>query len=271
MLKELYTAALGMETQQRRLEVLANNMANANTSGFKKESVFEKSLIDANVNLQNIPGSAEQDDSPTGSNVNGSNLNYSTYVNYTKGAFQETGNPLDLAIENENGFFVLQDEDGNQYYTKSGSFKLSNDGTISAMDGKLLLGAEGLLNLSNDSSKDPSSMSDSKAMNLKINANGEIFSNEKLKGNIQIINIDNPETLKKVSNSEFIATDVTISDALPQEEVFVRQGWLENSNVNIIQEMIEMIELQRQFDAGSKVIHANNETLDKTISVGRYY
>ncbi|MBI5325108.1 MAG: flagellar hook-basal body protein [Ignavibacteriae bacterium] len=260
MLKEIYTAAMGMIPQQTKLEVTANNIANANTTGFKREAVFERNLIDAKQNLNNVPGDVEQDDPPTG-----------TYIDFSGGNFYQTDNPLDMALENQNGFFVLQDEAGNSFYSKAGHFKLSTDGTIQAMDGKNLMGLSGNLSLSGEFMRNESGINNAKALNLRITENGDLFINDTPIGTVQIAGIDNPETLKKVSDNAFVAGENTEVNNLPQEEVALRQGWLENSNVDVIKEMVSMIELQRAFEAGSKVIQANNETLDKSISLGRYY
>ena len=167
MLKELYTAAMGMAPQQTRLEVIANNMANANTVGFKRSSVFERNLIDATSNFFNVQGDAEQDDPAIGS-----------YLDYSQGAFQQTNNPLDVAIEDIKHFFLLQDEAGKEYLTRSGQFKISTDGTITAMDGKFLLGDSGPLNLMREFAVDPLSLSDTKNVNVKITDQGEVFLND---------------------------------------------------------------------------------------------
>jgi len=96
MIKELYTAAMGMIPQQTRLEVIANNMANANTTGFKRDSVFERNLIDAKANLWNTPGDAEDDDPPIGK-----------YTDFSSGSMQQTYNPLDIAL-NGDGFLYCK-------------------------------------------------------------------------------------------------------------------------------------------------------------------
>ncbi len=260
MLKELYTAAMGMAPQQTRLEVIANNMANANTTGFKRESVFERNLIDARANFYNVPGDAEQDDPPIGS-----------YIDYAQGAFQKTDNPLDVAIEDIKHFFVLQDEAGKEYLTRSGQFKISTDGTLTAMDGKFLMGDGGPLNVMREFAVDPLSLNDSTGTNVKISDRGEVFLNEHSIGHIQLAEVENLASLEKISNQSFIITDDSPIHLINPEEVSVKQGWLENSNVDIVKEMVQMIELQRMFELGSKVIHTNDGTLDNSIRIGRYF
>lgn len=260
MLKELYTAAMGMAPQQTRLEVIANNMANANTAGFKRESVFERNLIDARANFYNVPGDAEQDDPPIGS-----------YIDYSQGAFEKTDNPLDVAIEDIRHFFVLQDEAGKEYLTRSGEFKISKDGTLTAMDGKILLGDSGPLNVMREFAVSPLSLSDNKNVDIKISDQGEVFLNDNSIGHIRIAEVENLASLEKISNQSFIITDDSPVNFLSPEEITVKQGWLESSNVDIVKEMVEMIELQRMFDLGSKVIRTNDGTLDNSIGIGRYF
>jgi flagellar basal-body rod protein FlgF len=260
MLKELYTAALGMMPQQTRLEVIANNLANAGTNGFKRDSVFERNLIDARANFYNVPGDVEQDDPPTGS-----------YIDFKAGASRQTNNPLDLAIADKNNFFMMQDEEQNIFLSKDGHFTIGTDGTIQAMDGKLLMGAAGPINLYREFDIDPQSIRDSKALDINIAESGEVFINEVSVGTIQIAEVENLESLQKVSASDFIVTKDTFLNYINPDQVSVKQGWIEESNVNIVSEMVTMIELNRAFEAGSKVIQTNNETLDKSIALGRFY
>jgi len=259
MLKELYTAALGMLPQQTRLEVIANNMANANTVGFKRQSVFERNMIDARANFNNVQGQVEQDDPPVGS-----------YIDYSSGAMQQTDNPLDIAIENQKGFFLVQDEDGNQFLTKAGHFTLSTDGTIITTDGKKLMGTSGELNVNSKLIDSSQSLSDT-ASKVKITENGEVFVNETPVGTLTVLEVDDLSTIEQISNATFIARTDTNASVMDPAEAGVRQGWLENSNVDIIREMVSMIELQRAYEAGSKVIHTNDATLDNSMRLGRYY
>lgn len=260
MLKELYTASMGMMPQQTRLEVIANNMANANTPGFKRESIFERNLIEATEHFYNVPGDVEQDDPP-----------YGSYIDFSKGAFEKTDNPLDIAIENSKGFFVMRDAEGNEFLSRSGHFMLSPDGTIEATDGKLLMGADGPLSVQFEYHNNPLNLNDSKAVELRISENGEVFANNQNIGMLRIVNVDNPQSLHRVSNANFVASELTVQSEIMQENVAVRQGWLENANVDIVSEMVTMIELQRMFEAGSKVIQTNDGTLDQSMRVGRFY
>lgn len=260
MIREIYTAAMGMMPQQTRLEVIANNMANANTVGFKRSSVFERNLIEAKGIFFNVPGDVEQNDPPSGS-----------YIDYSNGAYEQTGNKLDLAIQNQTQFFVLENEHGDQVFTKAGRFQLGVDGTIITMDGNKLMGTNGVLTIPNKYLADNFNTRNAQSVEIRISDTGEVFVNEKEIGAILIANVDNIDSLQNISKSNFIATKDAFIDYVPQDEVSLRQGWLEGSNVDIISEMVNMIELQRMYEAGSKVIHTNNETLTKSIAVGKYF
>ncbi|MFP4369940.1 MAG: flagellar hook-basal body protein [Candidatus Kapaibacterium sp.] len=259
MLKEIFTAALSMHNQQTKLEVTANNLSNANTLGYKRAVAFERNLIDARANFYNTAGDVEQNDSPVGS-----------YYDLNPGAMQQTENPFDLAIDG-NGYFVLQDEDGREYLTRSGNFKLSSDGTLTAMDGKFLMGHNGPVNIMSEFIENPRLNGDTKAVDIKINEHGEVYANDFHVGDILLADCPNPITLQRVSKSLFFATKDSEIDYLPMDRASIRQGWLENSNVDVVQEMIEMIELQRMYEAGSKIIRTNDDTLDRSIGLGRYF
>lgn len=259
MLKEFFTAALGMQNQQTRLEVIANNIANANTTGFKRANVFERNLIDARANFYNVKGDVEQNDPPIGS-----------YYDFSNGAFQKTDNPMDLAIDGE-GFFLVEDSEGKQFLTRNGEFRLSEDGTFVRNDGKVLIGEEGPIRISSEFFSNPEITQDGRAINLRIAQTGEVFLNDVQIGKIVLVVPEEMNELQRISNGEFIVTGISDVKYLDLDKVKVRQGWLENSNVDVVSEMVQMIELQRMFEAGSKVIQTNDSTLDRSIALGRYY
>lgn len=259
MLKEFFTAALGMMNQQSRLEVTANNMANANSAGFKREGIFERNLIDARANFYNTRGDVEQNDPPVGS-----------YTDWKDGAMRQTDNPLDLALEGD-GFFVLSDEFGRQYLSKAGHFTMTKEGNLVTMDGKQLIGSNGPINIINEYFGGRQNQDDSQALDIKVSLQGEIFANNINVGNITVAEIKNPESLNRLSSTDFTVSEQTQIEYKELEEIRVRQGWLEMSNVNIVNEMVEMIELQRMFETGGRVITVNDTTLDNSIQMGRYF
>jgi flagellar basal-body rod protein FlgG len=258
MIKEVYTAALGMHSQQTRLEVTANNIANASTAGYKRASVFEQSLIDAQNIFFGNEGDVEQNNPPTKS-----------YFDFSNGSMQNTENPLDIAIEG-NGFFKLTDKDSQNYLTRAGNFRISEDGFIVSNDGKNLMGIDGPISLNKEVFSRPSVTEESRAQNIRISQNGEVYVNDFEVGRLSIVEPVDKTLLLASSNSQFKIPEDAELNEINGEQVSVRQGWLEGSNVNIVQEMVMMIELQRTFEAGSKVIQTNDITLDKAIGVGKY-
>lgn len=258
MIKEMYTAAMGMMSQQTRLEVISNNIANASTVGYKRDSVFERNLIDSKASLYNVASSGEQDDPPIGS-----------YIDFSKGAFEETGNKLDLAIDGT-GFFLLTDNEGKRYLTRAGNFSINEEGDIISSNGKYLMADGGRLNIAKGMDGENFN-SDVRNSEIRINNFGEVFVNNVSFGSLDIVEPNNNIELEKISSSDFINTGDEPLIHKENSSVSIRQGWLEDSNVNVIDEMVEMISLQRQFEAGSKVITTNDSTLDQSISLGKYY
>ncbi|MEN6295083.1 MAG: flagellar hook-basal body protein [Chloroherpetonaceae bacterium] len=258
MLKEFFTAALGMQNQNTRLEVIANNLANANTNGYKSANVFERNLIDASENFNNVSGNVEQNDSPIGS-----------YYDLSAGNYSKTDNPLDIAIDGD-GYFLVVDSEGKQYLTRNGAFQLATDGTITTKDGKKLTGEDGEIKISSELFSNPKITQDNKAMNLRVSESGELFLNDSLVGKINIVSPSDPSNLQSVSNGDFILTGNSDMQYLDPNQVKVHQGWLEGSNVNVVNEMVKMIELQRNYEMGGKIIQINDQTLDRSIALGRF-
>ncbi|MCX7880698.1 MAG: flagellar hook-basal body protein [Ignavibacteria bacterium] len=259
MIREIYTAALGMLPQQLKLEVTATNLSNANTVGFKKEKIFEREIIEARQNIIHHKGLAEFADLPIG-----------TYTDFEVGNFEETKNPLDVAIDVPNAFFLLEDENGMQYLTRAGSFTLTREGNIVAKDGKFLLGEGGRLNILRELIIENSLLVNAISPEIRISERGEVYLNESYIGRIQLIQVENPETLQRISGVYFQLSSETRHQFLPYEQTTLRQGWLENSNVDPIREMINIIELQRLFEMGAKIIQINDSTLEQSFRLGRF-
>jgi len=117
----------------------------------------------------------------------------------------------------------------------------------------------------------PTITQDGKGINLRIAQTGEVFLNDAQIGKIVLVVPEDKVELQRISNGEFIITGISDIKYLDFDQVKVRQGWLENSNVDVVSEMVQMIELQRMFEAGSKVIQTNDSTLDRSIALGRYF
>lgn len=260
MIKGLFFGAIGMIPQTTKLEIVTNNIANANTIGYKKESTFEKEISDAENQFKNFLETNKIGKQRVGK-----------FTDFSKGTFEETGNPLDIAIETPNAFFVVEDDNGNQFLTRAGNFNLNKDGSIIARDGKYLLGENGRINVYREMFISSSTIENNIAPLIRITSNGEVYVNQALVGTIQLVEIENPATLEKYDCSNFKLSERTQVKYLPSDEVTLRQGWLEGSNVNIIEELIKMIELQKQFDFASKLVQANDNLIDQSIRISRVY
>jgi len=138
------------------------------------------------------------------------------------------------------------------------------------MDGKKLQGFGGDLIIPPELFGSKDAEGQLVAVDIKITDRGEVFANHRDIGTILIVRPDDNNTLQRISNQDFVGTWTANITPVNPEEVTIKQGWIEGSNVDIISEMVQMIELQRMFEAGSKVISTNDSTLDKSIQLGRY-
>lgn len=238
----MYLAAAGALVQQMRLETLANNVANINTLGYKGEkSIFRVSEDTQPPPVGNTPD-AIQPLSPYAPP-------FSTVIDFTQGAIRQTGNPLDVAI-NGRGFFSVRTPDGVQY-TRQGSFTLDADGVLVTPDGYPVLGEGGEISLEEGT--------------VEIDMEGAVYVDGDEVARLRITDFPNGDELKKAGNGRFVAPD-TANRVERLENTTVSQGFLENSNVNPVQAMTEMIETSRAFEAYQKVIQSADEATSKSIN-----
>ncbi|MCB2147975.1 MAG: flagellar basal-body rod protein FlgF [Deltaproteobacteria bacterium] len=238
----MYLAAAGALVQQLRLEVLANNVANISTIGYKgDQSIFR---IPEETDPQTFPTSIEgiQSLSPYAPP-------FSTVIDFSQGAIRQTGNPLDVAI-NGDGFFSIQTPDGVQY-TRQGSFTLNAEGVLVTPDGYPVLGEGGEISLEEGT--------------VEIDMEGAVYVDGDEVGRLRITDFPNTDTLKKAGNGRFVGSDASISGKRP-ENTTLSQGYLETGNVNPVRAMTEMIETSRAFEAYQKVIQSADEATSKSIN-----
>lgn len=253
MLESLYIGATGMQAQQANLDVIANNMANINTAGFKRSRLeFEDLLYQA---LPSVNGTA----GPMISGM-GTSVALSDKV-FTVGTVKQTSQPYDLAI-NGQGFFEVVMPDGTSAYTRNGAFHVSSDGTLVSQDGYPLsakivvpsdatavtIGSDGQVQATVASQKQPVDL-----------------------GQIQLVTFVNPDGLKPIGDNLYVATsdDQTESGAGdPQSTIpgqngagTLQQGYLEASNVNLVDEMVNLVIAQRAYEVNSKVVQASDQLL----------
>lgn len=246
MIKGIYTVASGMLPQITKIEVLSNNLANMNTVGFKKDKVFTEVLN-------------EQQSVRTLKNYRTPMLGIEQAIDLSEGSFQQTGNRLDFAIRG-NGFFVIETPRGLRY-TRNGNFTLALDGTIVTKEGYPVMGTEGRIQL-----PDLQRLSD---VDIHVNETGEVMIDNKNMGKLQVVSFGNMTVLKKDGNTLFRIDDGEAPQQAMVGEYSVLQGFLEESNVEGIDEMIIMIELNRNFESEQKAIQAQDETLERLFELTR--
>jgi len=242
MLKGLYKAASGMIPRIKQQEVTANNIANAATPGYKKDSLFLKQLN--SVQKEMAPKRSEWQ-TPMIDQV---------YTDYTQGAFQRTDNVLDVAIEGQ-GFFVLESTEGESFqYTRNGNFSVNTEGYLVNNEGYRVMGEGGPIEVGSGT--------------VDINESGEILVDGGSVGRLRVVEFPDKSAMVKIGSSGFVV-DENVEEQFAQD-FSVRQGFLEKANINVIKEMVGMIIALRNFEAGSKAIQSQDESLNALFNqVGR--
>lgn len=254
MLRALWTAATGMTTQQLNIDNIANNLANVNNVGFKKSRINFQDLLYQEIRPSGTPN-ATGINFPTGIQIGLGSRVIATEKIFTTGSFQETGNPLDLAIEGD-GFFQVTLPDGTIAYTRAGSFKLNQDGDVVTPDGYLI---EPPINIPANAL----SISVGSDGTVSVTLPGEQEPDEI--GNIELARFINPAGLNSIGKNLYLPTGAS-GDAeagVPGEDGFglIIQGVLEMSNVNVVEEMVNMITGQRAYEINSKAIQTGDQML----------
>lgn len=249
----LYSAASGMEAQQTNLNVISNNIANVNTAGFKKSKVEFQDMF------YQMPKSVGADTGgdilPTGIQVGSGTQVVATSKVYTQGQVNRTDEELDVAIVGE-GFFKVKDENGEDLYTRDGSLKRGPTGLLTTSQGKVL---------------DPPITVDPAANNIAISESGTVSfmqdSNPLGTAELKLVRFNNPSGLAALGGNLFRETTASgVPDiGTPGTESFgsLRQGFVENSNVNIVQEMVNMIVAQRAYEINSKSIQTSDQMMQQ--------
>jgi flagellar basal-body rod protein FlgG len=260
MLRGLWTAATGMSCQQTNIDVIANNLANVNTSGFKKSRINFQDLMYQNMRTAGA-STASGGQLPAGIQVGMGAKVVSVEKIFLQGDFAHTKNQMDLAIEGK-GFFKLLNN-GREVFTRSGAFKLDKDGNISDSHGNRL---------------QPEFAIPAKTVSITVDSGGKFVasgSDGKELGSVQLQLFDfpNPAGLQSIGQNLFTPSDGSGDPVQgnPGTDEFgtILQGYLEMSNVDVVEEMIQMIVGQRAYEIGAKVIQAGDDMLQMVNNLKR--
>ncbi len=254
MMRSLWTASTGMDAQQFRIDVIAHNLANVNTIGFKKTRADYQDLLYQEMRSAGA-SSSPSTIVPTGVQVGQGVKIVSTSKLFTQGNYQQTQNPLDVTIEGK-GFFQITMPNGDIGYTRDGAFKLDNSGNMVNSDGYLLepqislptdtievtISSDGIVSVTQPSTTTPTQV-----------------------GNIEVASFINPAGLKPMGKNMYLETEASgnPTTSVPGEDGTgtVMQGFIEMSNVSVVEEMVNMITSQRAYELNSKAIQTSDDML----------
>lgn len=254
MIRTLWTASTGMEAQQKHIDTISNNLANVNTTGFKKSRVNFQDLMYQSLRRAGTP-TALGSEVPTGIEVGHGVRPAATQKIFSQGSFQSTENPLDMAIEGD-GFFEVLQPDGTSAYTRDGAFKIDQNGRICTADGLPLI---------------PEIHIPPDAVSIAISGDGIVA--VQLPGDSEMFEVGQIELARFVNSSglESLGRNLyqpTTASGDPMIEYpgmggsgTIAQGYLEMSNVKVVEEMVDMITAQRAYEMNSKSIQAADEIL----------
>ncbi len=262
MIRALYTAATGMMAQQLQIDTTSNNIANANTIGYKKQRAEFSDLMYQTMEYAGTATSLNTS-SPTGIEVGLGVRPTAIAKEFTQGNFKETGNNLDMAITG-NGFFQVELPDGTTAYTRDGAFKLDADGNIVNSDGDKLV---------------PQITVPADTTSISIGTDGTVSVLEAGQtqmtqiGQIQLANFVNPAGLHSLGNNNYINTSASGDPIVGTPGLNgigdIRQGFLEMSNVQLVEEMTDLIIGQRAYEANSKAITTSDQMLQTVNNLKR--
>jgi len=263
MFRALYTAASGMIAQQLNLDNVANNLANASTAGFRRRRVQFQDLFYQNLV---VPGSAATQQTTVSSGLQiglGARTSASEIIQ-AQGDYNTTGNPLDLTIQGQ-GFFQVRRPDGEIAYTRSGTFHMDQQGNVVTADGDPL---------------EPAITIPPDALSISIGSDGTVTVTQpgqreaQQVGTVQLAMFPNPGGLVSVGKNLFMPTtasgDPIVGNPGGSEGLgSLQQGMLEQSNVNVVEEFIQMILTQRAYEANSRVVRAADEMFQQLNNMSR--
>lgn len=258
MMRALFSAASGMTAQQMNVDNIANNLANADTAGYKTRQIQFQDLLYQNL-LQPGAAASQQTVIPAGLQVGMGTRSTSNEIIFKQGNFSETGNPLDVVIQGR-GFFQVLQPNGQLGYTRDGEFQLDKSGNMVSASGNPL---------------QPQITIPADAQSITVGSDGTVTYTQpnqttaQVAGQIQLANFQNPAGLSTIGGNLYTPTeasgDPTLGSPGGAEGLgTLQQGYTEQSNVSVVQEMVNLIVSQRAYEANSKVVQAANQMYQQT-------
>ncbi|MDI6703794.1 MAG: flagellar basal-body rod protein FlgF [bacterium] len=261
MLRGIYTGCMGMLAQWWDQNVTSNNLANVNSTGYKKDVTVFKSIPHFQVHRINDEivetPFGEVDKKPCIGNLGTGVVVDDVVTIFTQGPVKETGNKLDLALVGS-GFFTIQMMDKEEMYTRNGTFTLNRDGFLVTMQGNYVLGEKGPIQIKGEP---------------VVRGDGVVL--ERLEKGYRLIDklklVDFQQKIGLIKRGDSLYSPTSLSGlAEPAKDIEVRQGFLEASNVNVIHEMVNMIQVSRIYEANQRTIRSMDDTLRRAVTdVGR--
>ncbi len=255
MLRSLWIAKTGMESQQTNIDVISHNLANVSTNGYKRSRPVFEDLIYQTIRQPGAQAS-QQSQIPSGLQLGTGARPVATERIFIQGNVQQTGNSLDLAI-NGNGFFQIQQADGTLAYTRDGAFQVNSEGTVVTVNGDIL---------------QPQITVPADAVSLTIAKDGTVSivqpgGTVNTQGPIQLTNFINPAGLQSIGDNLYLETVASGAPNSANPGISglgtLNQGFVETSNVNVVEELINMITAQRAYEINSKAIQASDQMLQR--------
>lgn len=256
MLRGLYTAYTGMLNEQYRMDIMSNNLANADTTGFKKEGSTSQAY--AEVMAVKIKDLSENPNTPK--RLGGISLGVKigeTFTDFSQGSLRDTGNTFDLAIGG-NGFFNIEFTnkagETSTKYTRDGGFTLTRDGYLVTKDGDYVLGTD-----------DNRIQISTTAGNTVIDRAGNIYQDDNLVASIKVTEFEDTNYLTHYGETMWDVKEGAVAN--DAEDPSIYQGYLEMSNVSVVKEMVNMITISRQYETNQKALQTFDETLEKSMTL----
>lgn len=262
MMRSLWTAATGMAAQNMNVDVIANNLANVNTAGFKRGRANFQDLMYQQIKAPGAEASAAGTQLPSGIQIGLGVQTASVSQNFSEGSFQTTNNKLDLAIKGR-GFFQVLMPSGDLAYTRAGAFSVDAQGQMVSADGNIIQPAITI-------PADTLSINVAEDGTVSVEQSGSVST---IIGQIQLVDFINPGGLTMLGNSMFQSSNASGEPITGNPGTNglgnIGQGMLEMSNVNMVEEMVNLIAGQRAYEMNSKAIQAADEMLQTANSIRR--